>query len=166
MLGMCSGVTVGAEADDIYNETEVADTLGTQEPNRNSGCPPFSELTCVCQPLFRLWVRPRTVLSYTINTGIITGHFYRAKLKLCSVAGASTYVFRRRLSSQHLLSSQGFGSRYVTPAPKILQGLQHVSASCFTTEDGQPSAESHSAQSNYPESPFHFYKPATSDQWL
>ena len=28
----------------------------------------------------------RTILSYTITTGITTGHYYRAKLKLCSVA--------------------------------------------------------------------------------
>eukprot|EP00439_Symbiodinium_sp_Y106_P051756 s3186_g6.t3 len=44
------------DADNIYDELEVADT---------------------------------TILSYTITTGITTGHYYRAKLKLCSVAHCS-----------------------------------------------------------------------------
>ena len=37
-----------------------------------------------------LWLSriQRTILSYTITTGIVTGHYYRAKLKLCSVVRA------------------------------------------------------------------------------
>ena len=32
---------------------------------------------------------PRTVLSYTITSNIVTGNYYRVKLKLCSIVGSS-----------------------------------------------------------------------------
>ena len=32
---------------------------------------------------------PRTVLSYTITSSIVTGNYYRVKLKLCSIVGSS-----------------------------------------------------------------------------
>ena len=29
----------------------------------------------------------RTILQYTITSGIVTGNYYRVKLKLCSIVG-------------------------------------------------------------------------------